>query len=157
MTSLVPAWLSEADILALTLWGEGRGEPVEGRIAIACVIRNRVLSDLGHDGKPDWWGEGYRGVCLAPYQFSAWNATDPNRVKLDGLITQLEEGLQIGDDVVFEECRWIAEGVVAGRCTPRVGGATHYYSTSMAVPPAWSVKALLTARVGHHLFFTGVK
>ena len=34
--------LTDTQILLLTLWGEGRGEPIEGRVAIGSVIRNRV-------------------------------------------------------------------------------------------------------------------
>jgi hypothetical protein len=56
--------LTDVQILALTLFGEARSEPIEGIVGVGCVIRNRVTAGL------DWWGEGYRGVCLAPYEFS---------------------------------------------------------------------------------------
>ena len=62
----------ERDILAHTLWGEARGESLAGQITVAWTIRNRVF-----DGKSSsWWGEGYAGVCKAPYQFSCWNKKD---------------------------------------------------------------------------------
>jgi hypothetical protein len=65
-------WLSplpDEAILALTLYGEARGEPIEGIIAVGCVIRNRV-----NDTKKRW-PNTYRGVCLQPWQFSALNVT----------------------------------------------------------------------------------
>ena len=65
----------DQDILARTLWGEARGEGVAGQIAVAWSIRNRVEMDLHNDGKPDWWGEGYAGVCKKPYQFSSLSKT----------------------------------------------------------------------------------
>jgi spore germination cell wall hydrolase CwlJ-like protein len=70
----------DRDILARTLWGEARGEGLAGQIAVAWTIRNRV-----NDGKAkSWWGEGYAGVCLKPYQFSCWNKNDPNYPYLSG-------------------------------------------------------------------------
>jgi len=74
----------DRDILARTLWGEMRGEGVAGQIAVAWSIRNRVEMDLHNDGKPDWWGEGYAGVCRKPYQFSCWNKSDLNFACLSG-------------------------------------------------------------------------
>jgi N-acetylmuramoyl-L-alanine amidase len=152
MTLLDVRTLGAMPIVALTLWGEGRGEPVEGRIAIACVIRNRVRADLRDDGRPDWWGEGYDGVCLARAQFSCWNATDPNYRKLLVLASQPDRWL---DDPVLAECLWIADGVVGGRVRDRVGAATHYHATH--VTPAWTVGAQLVGRVGAHLFYGRVR
>ena len=43
------ATLDDAQVIALTLYGEARGEGVEGRIAVANVIRNRLTSGR--------WGE----------------------------------------------------------------------------------------------------
>jgi len=65
----------DRDILARTLWGEARGEGLAGQIAVAWTIRNRVF-----DGKAkSWWGEGYAGVCLKPWQFSC---LEPERSQL---------------------------------------------------------------------------
>ena len=71
----------DRDILARTLFGEARGEGLVGQIAVAWTIRNRV-----EDGKAkSWWGEGYAGVCLKPYQFSCWNQNDLNYPYLSGV------------------------------------------------------------------------
>ncbi|ROM79306.1 hypothetical protein BK654_08030 [Pseudomonas brassicacearum] len=63
----------DRDILARTLWGEAPGESLAGQIAVAWTIRNRVEDDKAKL----WWGEGYAGVCLKPYQFICWNQNDP--------------------------------------------------------------------------------
>jgi N-acetylmuramoyl-L-alanine amidase len=139
--------LGPVSIVALTLWGEARGEPIEGRIGVACVIRNRVRAHT-------WFGDGYDGVCLAPQQFSCWNAADPNCRKLFVLAAGRERWL---DDPLLAETLWIAEGVVTGRIGDRVGDATHYHAASMLVPPAWTEGARRVGRVGGHLFFAGVK
>src|SRR5688572_17412765 len=73
---------SDVDAMARTLYGEARGEPEAGQIAVAWVIRNRVTTDLRGDKKPDWWGEGVQGVCVNPSQFSCWRTDDPNRAKM---------------------------------------------------------------------------
>ena len=52
----------DIDVLARTIWAEARGEGVAGQVAVGRCIRNRVEADLGKDGKPDWWGDGYVGV-----------------------------------------------------------------------------------------------
>lgn len=61
----------DIDILARTIYGEARGEPWEGKIAVAWVVRNRAE-------RGGWWGDTIREVCLKPWQFSCWNETDPN-------------------------------------------------------------------------------
>jgi spore germination cell wall hydrolase CwlJ-like protein len=40
----------DRDILARTLWGEARGESLDGQIAVAWTFRKRV-----NDGKPKSW------------------------------------------------------------------------------------------------------
>lgn len=72
----------EIDVLARTIWGEARGEALLGQIAVAWIVLNRARADIRADGKPDWWGEGIVGVACTPWQFSCWNANDPNLPKL---------------------------------------------------------------------------
>lgn len=149
--------LTDHDVVALTLWAEGRGEPIEGRIAIACVMRNRVNADLGSDQKPDWWGEGYTGVCRAPWQFSCWNpGEDANHQRLMNVALMVLHGTP-PKDPILTECYWIAEGVISGAIRDRVSTATHYHAASMQPYPTWSQGATLVGRVGNHLFYRGVK
>ena len=63
--------LPDRVVLALTIWGESRGECVEGQIAVACVVRNRLKRAIST--APRW-----RDICLAPEQFSCFNEDDPN-------------------------------------------------------------------------------
>lgn len=77
--------LSDLAALALTLWAEARGEDRQGREMVACVVLNRVAHAQAHrssKGAPYWWGETPAAVCLKAWQFSCWNAGDPNRAKL---------------------------------------------------------------------------
>lgn len=134
----------DRDILARTLWAEARGEGLNGQIAVAWTIRNRVEVDLHNDGKPDWWGEGYTSVCLKPWQFSCWNKNDPNYAYLSG-----------AKAIPFRElaqARIAADLVIDGKQPDPTGGATHYYATTMPKAPAWAAKAKQTLKLGHHIF-----
>lgn len=127
-----------ADILARTLWGEARGEPVRGIEAVAAVVMNRVR-------RGGWWGTTVEAVCLKPSQFSCWLAADPNRAKLE----RVDE-----DDRVFRICLRIARRAIAGSVDDPTQGATHYHTR--AVAPAWARGRDPSAEIGSHLFYNDV-
>jgi len=134
----------DRDVLARTLWGEARGESLAGMVAVAWTIRNRV-----NDGKAkSWWGEGYAGVCLKPYQFSCWNKNDPNFPFLSGA-----KPIPVAE---MAKAVMVATAVMEGAYPDPTGGATHYYATTMPRPPAWAAKAKQTLKLGHHVFFKDV-
>lgn len=139
----------DVDVLARTLWGEARGEGFNGMVAVGWTIRNRVEMDLNKDGKDDWWGEGYAGVCQKAWQFSCWNKGDPNSAYLRG-----EKAIPADQ---FALAKKAAETVVEGLIPDPTGKATHYFSTSMKTPPAWAAVAKKTVQLGRHLFYKDVK
>lgn len=149
----IRAVLTDRVALICTLSGEAAGEPIQGQIAVGCAIRNRVAADLGHDQKPDWWGEGYRGVCLALNQFSCWWENTPNSDRLYELAALLM-ARQIVDPRVTQ-LAWVAEGIIGGALLDLTGGADHYCTTALLKkqPPAWSRGAAQTAVIGGHTFF----
>jgi N-acetylmuramoyl-L-alanine amidase len=123
---------------ARTVWGEARGEGAAGMAAVAHVLLNRVK-----DGR---WGNTLAAVCLAPWQFSCWNAGDPNRRKM----LELDE-----TDALFTEC--VAAVGNAPSMDDPTHGATHYYNPAGVITtPAWVAGATPTAKVGHHLFHKDV-
>ena len=146
--------LSDQDILALTLFGEARGEPIEGQIAVGQVIRNRVRIDIGNDGRPDWWGEGYRGVCLAPKQFSCWNDGDPTQNSVLSRAKVLRgqaDNTGGGADRMMAQLLWIADGITRSYVDDDLRGATHYHADSLL--PKWAKSMIVVARKGHHIFY----
>lgn len=147
------AHLSDVHVLACTLYGEARSEPMEGIIAVACVIRNRVNADLGNDHKPDWWGEGYRGVCLKPSQFSCWSPAggEGNHKKLAELV-QLLKGGQVNDPK-YRECAWIATGIINNWGRDITGGADHYHVAGMTPRPTWAQAHQPIKQVAKHVFY----
>ena len=92
----------EADILARTIWGEARGEGVEGMKAVANVVLNRVK--ISKDRGGFWWGNDITSVCKKPFQFSCWNKSDPNFKKLQIVDTKdlyFSTALRIARRAVF--------------------------------------------------------
>lgn len=139
--------MTDIDVVTATIWGEARGEPIEGRIAVACVIRNRLLSGR--------WGHNYEAVARAPFQFSCWNAgQDANHLAVLDLVNKLNAQGFI--DLMTQECRWVSNGVVNHVILDRVNSATHYHESSMNPKPKWVEGARLVATIGHHMFYAGV-
>ena len=139
--------LTDAQVVALTLVGEARGEPLDGMIAVAQVIGHRT-----HDAR---WPNDWRGVCWARKQFSCWNVFDSNRAVLERLAPSLVSGGSLGThrgEVV--EALWIADGVMAGRLRDLVHGACHYHALS--VHPRWAAGHTPIAQIGNHRFYNDV-
>ncbi|MCC9623924.1 cell wall hydrolase [Thalassospira sp. MA62] len=135
--------LPEIEILARTLYGEARGEDLAGIEAVACVILNRVKFAKARGRY--WWGNDVAGVCLKPGQFSCWNDTDPNRIKLLAINPR---------DGAYRLCKRIAKRALAGDVMDRTDGATHYHT--YAVDPYWARGHVPTAEIGNHLFYKDI-
>lgn len=131
--------IDDLGIVTRTLLGEARGEGKEGMQAVANVIANR-------SAKPSWWGKDFRTVCLKPYQFSCWLASDPNRDKIIGF----DESLPIYG--IAEE---IAQQAMNGELEDITNGAVNYYAKGIK-PPMWALGKMPCAIIGHHLFFNNV-
>lgn len=141
--------LNDIETLARTLYGEARGESRLGKIAVACVVMNRVRRH-----KMCGWRDigGYKvatvaATCLRPYQFSCWNKDDPNRKKIIKVTTS---------DPVFAECYEIAQGVCDEVIGDIVNGATHYYNPKACAQPNWAKGKTPCAHIGNHLFFNNI-
>ncbi|WP_420724035.1 cell wall hydrolase [Hwanghaeella sp. LZ110] len=133
--------LNEAQLtMARTMYGEARGEGATGMQAVGNVIMNRAL--LG-----GWWGNSIVSVALKPWQFSAWNANDPNRDVIANLMP--------GDNQTFDLAYEIAGKLIDGDLPDITGGATHYYADTIS-EPGWARGANQTAYIGHHKFFNEV-
>jgi spore germination cell wall hydrolase CwlJ-like protein len=129
--------LDDLEVMALTVWGEARGEGVEGQAAVAWVIRNRARWP-----RRSWWGGDIRSVCLKRWQFSAWNAQDPNREKMLDLCP---------DDPALAAVREICRKVLAGAIPDPTRGCTHY--CTHASRPAWKRGRDPKTTVGRHAFY----
>lgn len=129
-----------ADVLARTIWGEARAEPIDGMEAVASVVLNRVAVARQKGGY--WWGGDIISVCQKPYQFSCWNRTDPNYAKLIAVTT---------DNIHFMTCLRIARRAVAGALKDNTRGATHYHADY--VSPYWAKGQAPRVTIGRHIFY----
>lgn len=124
------------DAVIRTVYGEARGEGSEGQAAVAWVIRNRA-------SRPAWWGSTLYGVCHRPYQFSCWNASDPNAALLANLAENDPDYLRIGV---------VVDLVLSGATPDPTGEATHYKVTGTKA--SWDTSAALKTEIiiGRHSF-----
>lgn len=156
----IRAALTDEQALVCTLYGEAAGEPLQSQVAVACAIRNRVLADLGGDEKPDWWGEGYTGVCLKAWQFSCWWEDNANATRVYALAQALLARQPVGEPSLIAELRWVAAGVIGQQLRDITRGADHYLTTALyrTAPPAWARlssghKRAPVCTLGAHVFF----
>lgn len=136
------------DILAMarTLWGEARGESMNGQIAVAWSIRNRAEN-------PGWWsrkrGDGIpddtvEAVCLAPAQYSCW--WDGQAAKVRSRTKEQLSGLYD-----------LAEKVLSDQIPDPTDGADHYHTIARPGyatrwPPQWA-KGRVGITIGRHIFY----
>lgn len=155
LPSDIVAALTDPQIVTLTLYGETRGEPIEGQIAVGCVIRNRV--ETGR------WGASYAKVCLAPWQFSCWRP-EGGRENYETVVAaaqMLARSTTLPENPRLRQCAWVAQGVIGAWILDTVREATHYYAPAAMVPagtaPKWAAGLTPVAKKGSHLFFAGVR
>lgn len=103
---------ADLDFVTRTVWGEARGEPPIGQLAVAQVIKTRALWTPAA-----WWGSSLGAVCQRAFQFSCWRVQDPNYHKLMALHIDDQEYLTI---------LAMVKRVVAGTEADPTKGATTY-------------------------------
>lgn len=142
-------------VMALTIYGEARGEIDEGQIAVGWVIKTRTAQYVQRHGAMI---NIYAVVARLPYQFSAWNTSDPNAHLL-------------GDSFplhtpVFAQCVRHAVDVLSNSVPDPTHGATHYLNVAAVLGalnhlPTWAAdphnrrqvnETYVTARIGRHTF-----
>jgi spore germination cell wall hydrolase CwlJ-like protein len=131
------------ELFALAIYGEARGEPIEGKIAVASVINNRKA-------RGGWFGGNLREVILKPRQFSCFNPEDANRGRLEMIAKNFSDYLNSYGKL--RECWWVACGFLNDMIRSNVKGATHYHSVWID-PPGWTHEMLEVARIGDHIFY----
>jgi N-acetylmuramoyl-L-alanine amidase len=128
------------DALAIaTIWQEARGEPYEGKLAVAAVIRNRMKKKYTSDGTVE-------GTVLADYQFSGWN-TDPHD-------SSREQSVRIDDqDPVVRDCMqaWKESELI----DPTHGAVLYFAPKGVKQTPKWAEpkKAKLVSVINNHQFY----
>lgn len=126
--------IRETGIVAETIWREARGEDLNGRLAVASVIVNRMKERK----------LSASGVCLQRKQFSCWNGVDASGKPWTGKnLTNNELGVWI-------ECVRIAGEIVRSEFKP-IGNWNHYYNPKLC-NPSWGRTMESVSTIGNHLF-----
>jgi N-acetylmuramoyl-L-alanine amidase len=110
----------DLDILARTIYGESRGEPMQGKIAVAYSVINRVKAK-------SWFGDSISEVCKKKYQYSCWNEKDPNKKKIEKVTL---------DTWDFQLCYHAALSAGCGLIADPTSGSTHYHT--IHISPDWA-------------------
>lgn len=112
--------------LALNIYHEARGEPIEGQIAVAMVTMNRADWDTG-------------SVCDVVYERKQFSWTN-----------------RLADFTPQEPTAWavakrVANRVIQGQHEDITDGATHFHTRS--VRPVWRHSLKKTKTIGAHVFY----
>jgi len=125
---------SEHKIVAQTILAEARGDGRAGMYAVAACIKVRAQKR----------NLSFKQVCLQPYQFSCWNKNDPNRSKMDLLLTlpQAEYAWQLARNMDKVN-------------TEAINQATHYMTVKLwkTGKVKWARGQKPVAFWGSHAFF----
>lgn len=146
------------DTLARTVYGEARGEPDLGRLAVAYVPCNRaaiaarfVKAHPEHKRHPLYGDGTVASACRMPWQFSCWNENDPNRAELLALDL---------DSDAAAPCMAMARAALDETAPDPSNCATHYHTVASPWPdpdkrwpPKWADGKPPVATIGDHVFY----
>lgn len=135
--------LNDLIVMAMTIYGEARGESQMGQYAVGCVIYNRYKKQ--HLGS-----KSIEHVCLKPWQFSCWNENDPNRRLLTSTM-QMNEA--------FYRCLHEATYILqyGDNRQDITLGSLHYHSVSlMDNKPKWAIGKEPVKIIGRHVFYNNI-
>ena len=136
--------LSEIEVLALTIYGEARGELIEGQVAVAAVIRNRVNTRK----------QTYKDICLEPKQFSCWNEFDPNYPILSGLADKMLAPGGLVPEPILKQCLYVAVGTINGSLIDNTKGSKNYMTNDLYKSKMvhWASEMQIGAVIGKQTF-----
>ena len=146
--------LSPFDLFTLVLYGEARGEPIEGQIAVAWVIQNRVNSGR--------WGNAYHDVLGRWAQFSCLWPTLSGGLNYQQMLSTatLLENKEYLDGTpqarLIVQLRWVVSGVISESPMDTTFGSLHYFATNIPDPFWAKAPAVRVATIARHQFWKGV-
>jgi N-acetylmuramoyl-L-alanine amidase len=125
--------------LALNIYHEARGEPLNGQHAVAQVTMNRAGRDPSRVCE----------VVFEPYQFSWANplTTAPNL----SVRKRLADRYMPKERKAWQMAKDIAQWTIKGYVPDFTNGATHYHAHS--VNPWWAKKKKRLLTLGNHHFY----
>ena len=138
-------------LLALAAYGEAASEGGEGMMGVLNVIINRTKdpSKFADPTLLKLTKSIWHSVILKPYQFSAFNKSDPVRDKLRNIAGNFNEVIKT--NTAFKKAYDLAELAIKGKLADNTQGATFYHADY--VSPSWAKKIPLIGKIGRHIFY----
>ncbi|CAF3012275.1 unnamed protein product [Rotaria socialis] len=128
--------LHPLDVFRKTIYAEARGEPIDGQIWVAWVIKNRVRLN-----KDYWGGNSIKDVCLKPGQFECWND---------------RSDIQIDEPAVYAQVCEVVDPIYnANPGQDPTGGCDHYNCPRKEGYPPWTENCQKVRKIGEHQFYRG--
>jgi len=118
----------------LTVAAEAGGEPMEGKVGVAEVIRNRMRRRYSSDGTVE-------GTVLRAKQFSCWDSQDIGRIRV--------ARLDLSDPILRDSA--LAWEQAFRRHSNVANGAVLYHADY--VSPSWAEKAIRLTQISRHIFY----
>ncbi|MDD5459988.1 MAG: cell wall hydrolase [Phycisphaerae bacterium] len=144
--SRVFARLDDKKLLALTLYGEARGESDEGIIAVATVILERVNHAQ--------YGDSVPAVVLAKRQFSCFNHDDTQYGRMVAIARNYD--LWLEHDQALAHCYEIASALIDGKIPGHSmiveNGVTYYHAVYIS-NVRWARDKKMVGTIGNHVFY----
>lgn len=130
--------------LAMNVYFEARGEPLQGQYAVAHVTMNRVKSSR--------FPKDICTVVMQRKQFS-WTTDRMEPVYRKGRLYgyKLRRGMEPNDMQSWRRAVNVAKTVINGRAYDHTKGALFYHAKR--VSPYWASKKHQVATVGNHIFY----
>lgn len=122
--------LTDIELLALMIAAEADNQPIEGKVAVACIPGERLRRGR--------WGGSLRQVILQPYQFSAFNVNSHYMRFVHRISAHV----------------MLAEMAIGNLCNSPVNGATHYHTADILPVWAKSPQMIRRGQIGQHIFYT---
>ena len=135
----------EAKCLAVTIYGEARGESEWGQVAVAWTAINRAVKHR------------ICSVVLAPKQYSAFNNNRVLRAAAQSLILEPPQKNKI-DNASWKMAVQIADSVLAKQVPDPTNGAQFYLSDKLMHLkhyhyPKWSREYTMVVQIDNHKFY----
>lgn len=123
--------------LAMNIYHEARGEPLEGQFGVAEVTMNRVTDPRYPDS-----------VCAVVYQ-KRWDYLRKRHVSAFSW-TEFD-AVEVPEGEAWQTAVSVAEATLDGDHSEVLDGAVHYHASH--IRPSWTRDKKPVARIGRHVFY----
>jgi spore germination cell wall hydrolase CwlJ-like protein len=142
------ARLTDAQLLALTIYCEARNQPYLAQVGVAWAIMLRVKH-------PSWMGKTVHEVILKPNQFSEYNSNDPEYVLAEGIAANWN--MHYGADNALRVAEGIATGVLQNSIPNPFGRDDVLYFREEHVHPNYEKTQTMVMKAGTTTFWVDNK